>query len=184
MVLSHITRRHCKADQQASLSTLVSAISPALPSLTHLPHHESLPISRSSQVIPPLEPPLAGLRLQSTENDFSDANYGQPNLDDYKFRYPQNLYPPSGYIDLDDTLSNDGSQEIGNRTGQIGSRPETPDNTQLHEGYSWDPQIQSPGNSLPLSPSLNGSSNSATDKTEELELVLPQSMINVFGNLK
>lgn len=146
-------------------------MSPALSSLAHLPRHESLPISTSSQLIPPLEPPLAGLELQSTtQNDFLDADDGQPNLDNYEVGYPQNLCPPSDYMDLDDTLSNDGSEGVGNRAGQIGSRPETPDNAQLYEGCSRDPQIQSPGNSPPPSPSLNGSSDSATDETEELEL--------------
>ena len=171
MVISRTARRHREADQQASLSTaMVSAISPALPPLTHLPRHESLPLSTSDQVIPPLELPLAGLALQATvtENDFSDADYGQPNSDDYEFGYPQNLYPPSDYMDLDDVLSNDGSQGIDDRAGQIESRPETPDNVQLHEEYSRGPQTQSPGNSLPPTPSLSGSSDSATDKTEEL----------------
>lgn len=163
MVLSRAARRHREADRRASLSTLVSAISPALLSLAHLPRHESLPISRSSQVIPPLEPPLAGLELQSTET----------NSDGYEFGYPQDLYPPSDsftYMDLDDTLSNDGSQGIDYRAGQIESWPKTPDNAQLHEEYSRGPQIQPPGNSPPPSLSLSGSSNSATDETEELGL--------------
>ena len=171
MVLSRTARRHREADRQASLSTVVSAISPLLPHLPHLPRHESLPISTSSQVIPPLEPPLAGLALQSIElNDFLDADYRQPNSDDYEFGYLQDLDPPSDYMDLDDTLSNGGSQGIDNRAGQIESRPETPDNAQLHEGYSRGPQIQSLGNSPPPSPSLGGSSDQATDETEELEL--------------
>ena len=140
MVFSRTARRHREADQQASLSTVVSAISPALPSLADLSRPESLLISayNSNQVIPPLELPLAGLALQSLENDFSNADYGQPNSDDYEFGYPQDLYPPSDsfmYMDLDDILSNDGSQGIDNRTGQIESGPETHDNAQLHEEY-------------------------------------------------
>jgi hypothetical protein len=113
---------------------------------------------------------LAGFELQSTENDFLDADYRQPNSDNYEFGYPQDLYPPSDYMHLDDTLSNDGSEGVGNHAGQIESRPETPDNAQLREEYSRDPRIQSPGNSPPPSPSLNGSSDSAADETEELEL--------------
>ena len=138
MVLSRTARRHREANRRASLSTVVLAISPALPSLTHLPCHESLPISTSSQLIPPLEPPLAGFELQSTENDFLDADYRQPNSDNYEFGYPQDLYPPSDYMHLDDTLSNDGSEGVGNHAGQIESRPETPDNAQLREEYSRD----------------------------------------------
>src|SRR5882762_156471 len=108
MVLSRTARRHRKANQQASLSTVVSAISPALNTLARLPCHESLPISTSGQVIP-LEPPLAGLaRLQSIENNL-DTDYGQPNSDDYEFGYPQDFDLPSDYMDLDDTLSNNGS---------------------------------------------------------------------------
>jgi len=119
MVLSCTARRHCEANRQASLSTVVSAISPALNSLACLPCHKSLPISTSSQVIPPLEPPLAGLaRLQSIENNL-DADYRQQNLDDYEFGYPQDFDPPSDYMDLDDTQSNEGSQRIDNHAGQI-----------------------------------------------------------------
>lgn len=41
---------------------------------------------------------------------------------------------------------------------------------QLHKEYLQGPQIKSPGSSPPSSPSLNGSSDSATDEAEELEL--------------
>ncbi|KIM81157.1 hypothetical protein PILCRDRAFT_89185 [Piloderma croceum F 1598] len=169
MVLSRTARRHREADRQVSLSTVVSVISPALPSLAR---HETLPISISNQVIPPLELPLVGLALQSIENDFSDADYGQPSSDNYEFGYPQDLYPPLDsltYMDLDDILSNDGSQGVDNRAGQIESRPEIPDNALPHEEYS---RSQSPGNSPPPSPSLDGSSSSATDETEEVELAM------------
>jgi hypothetical protein len=108
---------------------------------------------------------------QSITNDFSDADYGQPNSDDFEFRYPQDLYPPSDlFMDLDDILSNDGSQRIDNHVVQIEPRPETPDNAQQHEEYWRGPQIQSPGNSPSPSPSLSSSSNPVTDETEELEL--------------
>jgi hypothetical protein len=183
MVLSRTARRHCKADRQASLSTVVSAISPALNSLAHLPCHESLPISTSGQVIP-LEPPLAGLaRLQSIENNL-DTDYRQPNSDDYEFRYPQDFDPPSDYMDLDDTLSNNGSWGIDNHAGQIESRPKTPDNTQLHERYSWGPQIQSPGNPPPPSPSLGGSSDSRCCSNIVISMdSVPPGRYNLCGEL-
>ena len=156
MVLSRTARRHRKADQQASLSTVVTH------TLSLLPCPELLPISTSSQVIPPLEPLLAGLALQSIELNFLDADYGEQNSDDYEFRYPQDLDHPSDYMD---NLSDDRSQGIA---GQIESQPKTPDNTQLHKGHFRGPQIQFPGNSPPPSPSLSGSSDSVT---KDLELV-------------
>ena len=123
MVLSRTARRHREADRQASLSTVVT------PSLSLLPCPELLPISTSSRVIPPPEPPLAGLALRSIELNFLDADYGEQNSDDYEFGYPQDLDHPSDYMD---TLSDDGSQGLA---GQIESRPKTPDNAQLHKGH-------------------------------------------------
>ena len=79
------------------------------------------------EVIPPLEPPLAGLALQSIDLNFLNADYGEWNSDDYEFRYPQDLDHLSDYMD---TLSDDGSQGIA---GQIKSWPKTPNNAQLHK---------------------------------------------------
>ena len=107
------------------------------------------------------------------ENDFSGPDYGNANLDEYDFDY-QDFYLPmdsSMNMDPDYALSNGGSQGIDNHTGQIESRPETPDRAPLHKEYLRGPQSQSPGSSPPSSPSLNGSSDSATDEAEELELV-------------
>jgi hypothetical protein len=63
------------------------------------------------------------------ENDFSGANYGQANLDEYDFNYPQDFYlltsSPTD-MDPDNASFNSGSQGIDNHTGQIESRPETP----------------------------------------------------------
>ena len=128
MVLSHTTRRHHKHQgQPAGISVHCSGTLPLLP------HHELLPMSTSSQVIPPLEPPLTGLALQSIKLNFLDADYGEQNSNDYEFRYPQNLDHPSDYMD---TLSDDGSQGIAS---QIESWTKTPNNAKLHEGHSRGP---------------------------------------------
>ena len=128
MVLSHTTRRH--HEHQGQLAGISVHCSGTLPLLLH---HELLPMSTSSQVIPPLEPPLTGLALQSIKLNFLDADYGEQNSNDYEFRYPQNLDHPSDYMD---TLSDDGSQGIA---GQIESWTKTPNNAKLHEGHSRGP---------------------------------------------
>jgi hypothetical protein len=127
----------------------------------------------SNQMEPSPGPPLPLLVPESMENNFSGADYGQANSDEYDFDYPQDFYLPadsSADMDPDNASSNGGSQRIDNHAGQIESMPETPDNAQLHEEYSRGPRIQSPGSSPPSSPSLNGSSDSATDEAEEPEL--------------
>jgi len=136
-VLPRTARRHCDADQQAVLP--MSAIPPSPARLSRLGLPES---SLSNQMEPSPGPPLPLLVPESMENDFSGADYKQANSDEYDFDYPQDFYLPtdsSADMDNDNTSSNGGSQGIDNHAGQFESRPETPDNTQLHKEYSRGP---------------------------------------------
>ena len=87
-VLPHTTKRHCDADQQALLPIMVSAISPISSPATHLSCLESPELSLANQMTCSSELPSPLLVLDSMEDDFSSADYGQANLDEYDFDYP------------------------------------------------------------------------------------------------
>jgi hypothetical protein len=137
----------------------MSAISPTPPSPTHLSGLGSPQSSLSNQIELSPEPPEPLLVRESMENDFSGPDYGNSNLDEYKFDYQDFYLLMDSFMNMDPdyALSNDGSQEFD---GQIMSGP---NNSQLHREPSQSPQVQSSGSPPPPSPSLSSSSFSATD---------------------